>query len=177
MVEVILHRAARTADTQTFGKQDPYAAAELRPQEGNSSNAPDESAEADTRPRTLPCEGGGTEPRWDASHNHTLVLPLSSAPAAKELSLTLWNDNFLADDLIGTASTPLDSIKVGSSRAQWLKLDTGGTLNCTICRRRVGADRERPNALRSLREAGALVLRANRIRRWVAPPPSENDLM
>ena len=75
-LEITVHRAARTNDTQTFGSQDPYCEAKLLGGPAKASGGAGGGVAALAAARTLPVEDGGTEPRWEAAHSNILVLPL-----------------------------------------------------------------------------------------------------
>jgi CRP-like cAMP-binding protein len=75
------------------------------------------------------CEGGAAT----ASGN---LLSLSLAAENDSLLLEVWNANSIADDLIGTVEVELPPVAAGGMREGercMYQLDTGGTLECTIC--------------------------------------------
>ena len=126
-----IQRARNIADTQTFGKQDPYVIAHLLPEP--FPNSVDESA----RPRTKCVEAGDTNPIWASEHEPTLKLPLGPEGRAKRfrLVLQLWNENAALDDLIGTADLPIPDPGTAlnqPAKSKFYPVDTGGDIGISL---------------------------------------------
>jgi hypothetical protein len=110
-------------ETQSFTAQDPFCRAFI----GTAPADPPPTAEAldKTRadaPRSLCVEGGGVQPIWTPAHSNTLTIKQGGGLGWGErrmvwhpeemppsITMELWNENTVADDLIGTATIPLDT--------------------------------------------------------------------
>jgi hypothetical protein len=92
------HRARELQDTQTFGSQDPYVVVSC----GKETS------------RTFQCSSGDTSPEWEAEHENKLELdislscvqlpksPLTPRPVGGLVTVEVWNQNTVEDNLIGT---------------------------------------------------------------------------
>jgi hypothetical protein len=101
-------------DKQFFADQDPYVSAVSNDCESRTQHAP----------------RGGTEPVWLVKHSNRLVLALGDDE--NSFVLSVWNENFMIDDLIGRVEIQRSTIGLQSQvpTSGWYQLDTGGHVEC-----------------------------------------------
>ena len=121
MLHVEIHQARGLRETQTIGRQDPFAVASVLP--GGSKK------------RTRCCEGGGTGPLWGLEHRNQLAFPL--AEGAETLLIEIWNENWAMHDYIGAVEVELSVLRLRHGDAmlsgcRWYPADTGGELQVTL---------------------------------------------
>ena len=115
MLHLEVLRGSKLYNTQRLSRQDPYVLVRVagmrKPQ------------------RTKHDRSGGTEPEWTAeSHNNTFALPIQGSQDIKSyperLFLEVWNNNTLADSLIGRADIDIMPFvrKAGRTAVHWLPI-------------------------------------------------------
>jgi hypothetical protein len=117
VVEVI--RAGGMQNLNVFTNMDPYCRAALLPSRKSKGQTP-------------VVEGGGTDPEWDDGINdvweNRVLLPPD--PTASCLSLEVWNQETVEDQLVGKVEINFfdEALQLGQAKADRVQynLDTGG---------------------------------------------------
>ena len=106
--------ARNLRNVQLWLAQDPYVTVTLMPsRRGN---------------RCKCVKKGGTEPKWNRSHQNQIALELKNLATSKVV-IEVWNENsFGGDDLIGSVSCDLPYCGRVQAQEQWLSLAQGGEL-------------------------------------------------
>jgi hypothetical protein len=126
-VVVEISKAKELTNVLSFGTMDPYVLATLLP--GNRTQ------------RSGTIAGGGTEPVWmdggsDRNERNESTLVARPDKKTRELQLQIFTASSFTDDLVGAVSVPVPAegfpLGRGSSKKEWLDLDTGGQLQVRI---------------------------------------------
>jgi hypothetical protein len=93
----------------------------------------------DLTSQTSIADACGVNPTWNAATDHGLAtVDYDPLVAGTTLSIQVWNDHPLANELIGKIEVNISDIATSETLKQrlanktWYKVDTGGFLQCSI---------------------------------------------
>eukprot|EP00937_MAST-01D_sp_MAST-1D-sp2_P008268 g8268.t1 len=127
-VHVVIVMAKDLQDVQSFSQQDPYVKITLLPMGKTGS----EKNRAKYVAQTKAVQGGGVCPHWDDPLEYNTKVSLPLAPGAIAVSVEVWNENAITDDIIGSAQIKLPVGSKAQAAPRWVDLRPCGQLFCTV---------------------------------------------